>query len=73
MKDDELERLLAWLDPRDRKAALKSLKGYDRPRLTLYHLNALNRRQEMRDREAEQTRKNIHCMYGPHQNEEEKD
>lgn len=73
MKKDELERLLAWLDPRDRKAALKSLKDYDRPRLTLYHLNALNRREEMRRREAEQTRKNVHCMYGPHRDEDEED
>ncbi len=63
MKKDELERLLAWLDPRDRKAALKSLKGYDRPRLTLYHLNALNRREQMRRKEAEQTRKmSVACM-----------
>jgi len=71
MKKDELETLLTWLDPRDRKAALKSLKGHDRPRMTLYHLSALNRREEMRREEAEQSRKNVHCMYGPQNDEDE--
>ncbi len=71
MKKSEMETLLAWLEPRDRKAALKRLKDVDRPILTLYQIHALRRREEMRRAEDEQHRKDVHCMYGPQNDEDE--
>ena len=64
MKASEIESVLRYLPTRDRHTA-ERLKDVGRPRLTLRHLNALNKQRDALRLEHEIEMQQIRDMYGP--------
>lgn len=64
MKASEIESILRYLPTKDRHTA-QPVKTVGRPRLTLRHLNALNKQRDALRLEQEIHLQQVRDMYGP--------